>query len=118
VVGHWQPVRPILEVDAFPLIVHVMLVVDRAIDDREACVDDEEDRYCGPDQAYPVPRKAHVELPIALKAAERAPERPIVRLDGKRGLFSAQASDFEVDPGSELGLHLPTLDHLYHLSLF
>ena len=96
-VNHGKPVGAVLEVDAFPLVVHVVHDVDVAVDDGRHHVDEEEDRDCREDEPDEVSRQADVDLAIAFKAAERLPEAAVVWSGRERRLLFAEAWDLQID---------------------
>ena len=116
-IDHGESVGTVLEVDPLPLVVHVVHVVDLAVDDWFHHVDEKEDWDGGEDKSHPVTRQTDVDLPVSLERAEGLPQAPVVRRGSERRLLLAKAWDVKVDTSAQLGLDLVALDHLHDLPL-
>ena len=116
-IDHGHSVGTVLEVDALPLVVHVVLVVDLTMDDGGHHVDEEENGHSGEDKSDEVTGKADIDHTITLERAEGLPQALVVGSGSERRLLLSEAWDIQVDTGAKLGLDLESFDHLDNLSL-
>ena len=117
VVDHGHFVGGVLVVDAFPLVVVIVFVVDGAVDHRLPHVHHEEQGQNGEGQAGPVARQAQVQVTIALVGGEGRPPAGVGRSRREGTLLLPQTWNVLVDLHLELGRNVVTLDHVHYLLL-
>ena len=116
-IDHGESVGTVLVVDAGPLVVLIVHMVDVTMDDRRHHVYEEEYGHGGEDKAHPVTGQTNVDHTVSLKRAEGFPQAPVVRCARERCLLFAKAWNVKIDAGAQLWLDFHTLDHLDKLSL-
>ena len=116
-IDHRKSVRTILEVDALPLVVHVVHVIDVTVDDWLHHINDQEEWDGREDQSYEVTRETDVDDTVAFKGAESLPQALVVWGGSEWSLLLAETWDVQVDSGAHLSLDLVALDHLNDLTL-
>ena len=117
-IDHGHSVGAVLEIDTAPLVVHIVIVIDLAMDDGRHHVDEEEDGDRREDQTDKIAREADVDLSIPLKSAEGVPQAAVVRRGSEGGLLLAKAWDVKVNACAKLSLDFKALDHGHDLALF
>ena len=104
-------------INAFPLIVHVVLDVDLAVNHRTHHINEKEGRDRGEYKAYKVSRQTNIDLTISLKTAEGVPKTAVVWYGREGSLFFAEAWDIQIDTCAQFGFQLKPLDHRNDLTL-
>ncbi len=116
-IDHGESVGTILVVDTLPLVVHVLLVVDVAVDNGWDHVHHEENGHGWEYETYEIARQALIDHTVALKTAPSVPQTLVVGSSGEWRLLFAETWDFKVDTSAQLSLDLVPLDHLDNLAL-
>ena len=116
-INHGQSIGTILEVDALPLVVHVMFVVDLTVDNWGHHVDEEEHGDSREDESHKITGETNIDDTVAFEGAERLPHALVVRGSGERSLLLAEAWDIKVDTSAQLGLDLEAFNHRNNLTL-
>ena len=117
VVSVWHLVGGVFVVDAFPLIVVKVMVVDVSVNDWLPHVHEEEQGDGGVGESNPVAREADIEVAIALVGGEGSPPALVAGLHAECALLLPQTWNVLVDLYLQLGGHFVTLYHVDDLLL-